>query len=130
MIGLDSTAIIDFADGNKDLKRLLDKIKEPLAVNYISYFEIMLGIDWENENYKFEEDFYDNFFSSLSTLALDIPACKESSRIYWRLSKKRFEIGKIDCAIAGIYLSNGINKIITRNVKHFKRIKDVEVIGY
>jgi len=130
MIGLDSTAIIDFAEGNKDLKKLLDKIKEPLAVNYISYLEIMFGIDLEDENYKFEEDFYDNLFLSLFTLDLDVSACKESSRIYWYMSKKGIEIGKFDCAIAGIYLSNGVNKIITRNVKHFENILGLKVISY
>ena len=40
------------------------------------------------------------------------------------------KIGDFDCAIAGIYLANSVNKIITGNVKHFERIKGLRVIGY
>ena len=127
---MDSTAIIDFSDGNESLKKLLDGLKESLAVNYISYLEVIFGLNLVDENYKFEENFYDGLFESFSNLNLDIAACKEASRIRWDLKRKGQDIGAFDCAIAGIYLTNGINKIITRNVKHFGRIKGMKAIGY
>lgn len=130
MIGLDSCAIIDFADGNESLKKFLDEIKEPLAVNQISYLEIMFGLDLDNENYKMEEDFYDNFFQSISNLELDNAASKKASHIFWDLRKKGKSIEEFDCIIAGIYLSNSIDKIITKNAKHFSKIKGLKVLNY
>ncbi len=35
-----------------------------------------------------------------------------------------------DILIAGIMLSNGIIKIITRNVNHFEKIESLEIINY
>lgn len=130
MIGLDSSAIIDFADGDESLKRVLEKIKEPLVVNKICYLEIMLGIDLNDENYKFEEDFYHNFFQNLKNFDLDMESCKKASRIFHNLKKEGNIIEAFDCTIAGICLTNGVKKIITKNIEHFKRIKGIEVIGY
>lgn len=130
MLGLDSSAIIDFADGDLSLKKLLESNKEPLVVNQISYLEIMFGIDLSNEDYKGEEDFYDHFFKNALDLNLDIAASKKASEVYWDLKKKGVTIDNFDCAIVGIYLANGINKIITRNVKHFENIKGLKVISY
>jgi len=35
-----------------------------------------------------------------------------------------------DILIAGIMLANGITKIITKNVNHFERIKEIKIIEY
>jgi len=130
MIGLDSCAIIDFANGDASLKLLLDNINEPMAINQISCFEIMLGMDLDNENYKMEEDFYNNFFQSVLNLNLDIDCSKKASQIYWDLRRKGKIIDDFDCAIASIYLNSGVNKIITRNIKHFENVKGLKVISY
>ena len=130
MIGLDSSAIIDFANGDESLKHLLDSLHEPIAINQINCFEIMLGMDLDNENYKMEEDFYDNFFQNVLNFNLDINCSKEASQIYWYLKKKGKTIDNFDCTIAGIYLNNGVNKIITRNIKHFENIEGLNVISY
>lgn len=39
-------------------------------------------------------------------------------------------IGRFDSMIAGILLANGVDKIITKNVKHFEKIKGLRVISY
>ena len=46
------------------------------------------------------------------------------------LKSKGETIEDFDCAIAAILLSNGVNKIITRNKKHFERIKGLTVLKY
>ena len=44
---------------------------------------------------------------------------------------KKFGVPKeFDCTIAGVYLSNNINKIITKNVKRFENILGLKVISY
>ena len=54
----------------------------------------------------------------------------KSSEIYDQLSSKGQLIEDNDILIAGIMLSNGINKIITRNKRHFDRIESLEIITY
>ncbi|MBS3083651.1 type II toxin-antitoxin system VapC family toxin [Candidatus Pacearchaeota archaeon] len=53
-----------------------------------------------------------------------------SSTIFFELSSKGILIGKFDCMIAGTLLSNGIDTIITKNKKHFEKIKGLKVLSY
>ena len=46
------------------------------------------------------------------------------------LDKQGLTINQNDCLIASIILKNGFNKILTRNKKHFERIKNLKVVGY
>ncbi len=130
MIGLDSSAIIDFYKGDKELKKVLDGLKEPIALNMISYLEIVFGIDFSQTSYEKEISFYDEMFDSFLFFKLNLEACKKSSEVLWNLKKIGKVIEMFDCAIVGIYLSNGVNKIITRNKKHFENIKEIEIIEY
>lgn len=130
MIGLDSTALIDLFREDKAIIKLLREVEDEVILNQISYLEIAIGIDFDNVKYKKEEEFYEKLFNSYQNLNLNILSSKIASRIFFELRK----IGKIielfDCAIAGIYLANGINKIITKNIKHFENIKGLKVISY
>jgi predicted nucleic acid-binding protein len=130
MIGIDSSAIIDFFKGDMALKRLLEDLDELLVINQVSYLEVMFGLNFDKEEHQMEERFYDNLFSSLINLQLDNNACKKASKILWQLKTKGNLIELFDCAIAGIYLANGVDKIITKNVKHFSLIPGLKVINY
>jgi len=127
MIGLDSSAIIDFFKGDEKLKKLINDVEDSLAANQIVYLELMFGIDFDNISHLNEERFYDNFFDSLIVFDLDKNAGKKSSKIFRELLKKGEKIEEFDCVIAGIYLSRGVDKIITRNAKHFEKIKGLKV---
>ena len=130
MIGLDTSSIIDFFRGDVSLKSLLDNIDEPLVVNQIVYLEAMFGFDLSNKKHKEEEEFYDDLFGSLVNLELDSSASKKSASIFWELKKQGEIIEAFDCTIVGIYLANGVNRIITKNVKHFNKIKGLKVMSY
>ncbi|MAF50840.1 MAG: hypothetical protein CMH64_01990 [Nanoarchaeota archaeon] len=130
MIGLDSSTVIDFFKGDISLKNTLEKIDDPLVLNIVSYLEIMNGINPSNMPHKKEEIFYDNFFDSFLVFELNRKNSKKSSEILWQLKKMGKVIGLSDCAIAGIYLSNGVNKILTKNKRHFANIKGLEVLSY
>lgn len=130
MIGLDTTAIIDVYRGEEKICALLPQIEEPLAVTQISYMELMFGIEPENEKHAKEERYYDDFFQSVKTVGLDNAACKKTSEIYHDLKREGATIGKFDCIIAGSFLAQGIKKIITRNDRHFAKIRGLEVITY
>lgn len=128
MIGLDTTAIIDFFKGNENIKNFILKNNEPLSSTILSYAELMFGI--KNNMHEKEEEFYDDFFNEIHIFELSKESCKIASKIHNNLRKKGKEIGQFDSLIASIFLSNGVTKILTRNKKHFKKIKDIDVINY
>lgn len=130
MIGLDTSTIIDFFKGNESLGHLLNGLSEQFVLNEISYLEIMFGLNLNNPKHQIEEAFYDNLFHHFSNLSLSASASKKASKIFQDLKKSGKTIEAFDCAIAGILLVNGVNKIITKNVKHFKKIKNLKVISY
>ena len=130
MIGLDTSAIVDIFRGNEKVKEFLEKNKEPLAATIMSYLELFFGINPGNPHHIAEGEYYDEFFKSLYAIDLTKDSCKEASGIYWILRKEGKTIEQFDCVIAAILIANGINKILTRNPKHFDRIKGLKVISY
>ena len=130
MIGLDTSAIIDIFKGNKSLKPFLENNKEPLAATAMSYLELFFGLDPENPKHTSEGNYYQEFFKNLYNINLNKESCEEASRIFWRLKKEGKTIEQFDCVIAASLLTNGINKILTRNQKHFEKIKELNVLSY
>lgn len=128
MIGLDTTALIDLFRGDKKIRTLIETTSEPLSVCIISYSELMFGITGKRD--KEQEEFYDRVFQKTHCFNLDRLTSKKASKIYHELEEKGFRVGTFDCLIAGIFLSNGVNKIITRNKKDFEKIKGIKVISY
>ena len=130
MIALDTTAIIDIFKGDIQLKKILDGIKEQLVTTLINHQEIMFGLDLMDPAYKKEEDYYDDFFQSITILSNDVESSKKGSEIFWELKRQGKIIGRFDCMIAGILLTKGVQKLITKNKKHFENIKGLKVLSY
>jgi tRNA(fMet)-specific endonuclease VapC len=130
MIGLDTDAIIEFFRKDPALISLMRSLDEELTSTIINYQEIMFGLDPQNKKHLEEKDFFDSFFNDLIFLDLNKNSGDKASEIFWDLGKKGIVSGKFDCMIAGILLSNGVNKIITRNVKHFEKIPGLKIISY
>ncbi|MBI2649894.1 PIN domain-containing protein [Candidatus Woesearchaeota archaeon] len=130
MIGLDTSAVIDIFKGNERLKQFLENNKEPLAATLMSYLELFFGLNPENPKHATEGEYYTEFFKSLYNVDLSKDTCEEASKIFWRLKKEGKTIEQFDCAIAASFLTNGVNKILTGNPKHFEKIKQLNVISY
>lgn len=130
MIGLDTSAIIDIFKGNKNMKEFLDNNKEPLAATIMSYLELFFGINPKNARHVTEGKYYTDFFKNLYDIDLTKESCEEASRIFWNLRQEGKVIDQFDCVIAASFLTNGINKILTRNPTHFEKIKQLTVISY
>ena len=130
MIGLDTSAIIDLFKGNKNIKPFLESNKEPLAATVISYLELFFGLNPENPAHTNEGKYYQEFFKNLYYIDLSKESCEEASKIFWILKKEGKTIEQFDCVIAASFITNGINKILTRNPKHFEKIKQLNVVSY
>lgn len=130
MIGLDSCSVIDLFRGNESLKKVIENIDDNLVLNNMCFLELMFGIDFDSQKGKKEESFYDSLFSSLDSFELDNSSCKKASQIMQELMSKGEAIEQFDCVIAAIYLNNEVNSIITRNEKHFSKVKGLKVISY
>ncbi|MEK6888676.1 MAG: type II toxin-antitoxin system VapC family toxin [Nanoarchaeota archaeon] len=130
MIGMDTSTIIDLFNGDPKLIYLLNSIDEELCVSLINYQEIIFGLNPKDENHIEELMYYDNLFDNYIVFSLSKKDSKKANEIYWLLNEKGIAIGKFDCMIAGILLENGVNKLITKNVKHFSKIPNLKVISY
>ncbi|MDP3916914.1 MAG: PIN domain-containing protein [Nanoarchaeota archaeon] len=130
MIGLDTSAIIDIFRGDEKIKGFFESNKEPLAVTIMSYLELFFGLDFENTKHTKEAQYYRSFFDGLYQMDITGESCEKASHIFWKLKKEGKMIEKFDCIIAAIFMVNGINKILTRNPKHFERIKGLNVMSY
>ena len=130
MIGLDTGAVMDIVKGSISLKKKIEDINEPLSSTIMNYQEIMFGFDFSKDNHLEEEKIYDEFFDSIHLISFTRESSKKAARLFKAFQQNGKDIGKFDCIIAGILLENGINKIITKNARHFERIKGIEVISY
>ena len=130
MIGLDTDTLIDLFKGDKKLKEIMGFQNEPISITIINYQEIMFGLDLEKSNHKEEKEYYETLFDNFIIFSLTKESSKKASEIFWNLVHKGENIGKFDSMIAGIFLINGVNKIITKNIKHFEKIPGIEVISY
>ena len=130
MIGLDTSAIIDLFKGVDSVKKALVDAKEPFVSTDVNYAEIMFGLNPKNPKSKAEEQYYDEFFNSISMLKLAEVSSKKAAAIYWELREAGKSVEPFDCLIAGVLLANGVTNIITKNKQHFERVKGLKVIGY
>lgn len=130
MIGIDTDAIIDFYRKDQELIKLMSSIEDDLSTTIINYQEIMFGIDLSNKKHIEEKDYFDSFFNGVFFFSLDKRSCVKANEILQYLKKKGVVLGKFDCMIAGILLSNGVDTIITKNKKHFENIPGLKVLSY
>jgi len=135
MIILDTSACIDFLKGNKDLKKILSQQKDLVHVTAISIYEVNIGLEKtrrmiSEDRYKALYKSWLKFVNGMEIFPFGFKEAEKSAKIYDKLSSEGQLIDDNDILIAGIMLSNGIKKIITKNIKHFKRIEQLEIIEY
>lgn len=125
---LDTTFLIDLLRGDKNTLKIT-KQKELFLTTQINMYEVIRGMHLKNMSpLKIHKAI--ELFENIRVLPLDDNAILKSSEISARLIKKGETISDCDCLITGIALSKGIKKIITRNVKHFKKIDELKVENY
>ena len=81
MIGMDSSAIIDLFRNDSFLVKILEDMDEEIVLNQMSFYELMIGLDFDNLIHKKEENFYDELFEDYKNLSLDKNSSKKASKI-------------------------------------------------
>ena len=69
-------------------------------------------------------------FQTIGILSLDENAIIKSAQISAEVMQKGRALADPDCLIAGIALANNINTIVTGNIKHFERIRGINIETY
>ena len=135
VIGLDSTACIDYLNGRKAVKKLLEQHDEMVCITVITIYEVNIGLERtkrkiSEKRYKELNEKWLEFISGMEILVMDSKEAVIAAEIHDNLKSKGTVIDDNDILIASIFLSNNIPKIVTRNVKHFHNIDRLNVIGY
>ena len=130
MICLDSSCIIDFLNGNENARNIVFKHINEAVTTEINAFEIFLGIYQQKDINPQEEATAESFFNQIVVLSYGKDCGRNSAKLLSNLKKDGKLIEQNDCHIASIMLFNGCKKIITKNKKHFSRIKGIEVVDY
>jgi predicted nucleic acid-binding protein len=135
MIMLDSTACIDFLNGNEKVKVKMNTFKSLYCTTTISVYEVSIGLERtkrmkSHARYKELSENWLRLLSSLQVFALDIKAAEKAAEINDELEAKGKRVDDNDNLIMGIMKLHGMNEIVTRNPDHFKNVSDIIVHEY
>ena len=135
MIGLDTTACIDFLNGRNSIKTILDQNDEMICITVITIYEVNIGLERtkrkiSEKRYKELNEKWLEFISGMEILPLKSKESMKAAALYDDLESQGTMIDDNDILIAGILLANAIPKIITRNAKHFRQIPRLSVVEY
>ncbi len=131
---LDTCFFIDLLRKDEDAMKKaeeLDDADEYLVTTQINVYELFLGVH-SSRGIKTEKQIkrIEQLLERTEILDMDYEASKRSAEIAGKLISKGKMIEVPDTITAGIMLSQGIDKIVTRNKDHFERITGVGVDEY
>ncbi|MFW9875018.1 MAG: type II toxin-antitoxin system VapC family toxin [Candidatus Thorarchaeota archaeon] len=132
---LDTNACIDYLNGREEIQKIVTEQEDLVHITSITVYEVKIGL--ERTKRKISEKRYNElykiwlkFISSMEIFPLGYKEAEKAAEIYDILESKGNLIDDNDILIAGIMLSNGITKIITKNVTHFEKIETIEILEY
>jgi tRNA(fMet)-specific endonuclease VapC len=124
MILLDSSILIELfrkQDKAKTLFYKLSQTSDELCISSITHYEIGIG------NRKSHSEYWDSLCENLRILPFDKSCSNSAISIYLELLKANKMIDLADILIGATAVTYSI-PIATLNVKHFNRIKGLEII--
>tara|TARA_Y100000310_G_C20633158_1_gene789708 strand:+ start:223 stop:606 length:384 start_codon:yes stop_codon:yes gene_type:complete len=124
---LDTSFLIDLVNGKKETKNVSNLPN--LLTTQINMYEFIRGFFLKRGNsIKYSQVM--ELFDNIRVLPLNDQGILKSAEISASLIKNGMVIEDTDCLTAGIALSHNANTIVTKNKKHFSRIKDIKVETY
>ncbi len=127
---LDTSFLVDLLRNNHAAVSKITEIEkqnEPVATTTVSVFEIWQGLPKKSKEQQIEKTI--ELFKSINVLNLDFDSAIEAGNIQRKLTRAGQKIEPQDAMIAGIAKTRR-QKVLTRNIKHFERINDLEVESY
>lgn len=121
---LDTSFLIDLLKGDPAAKRLAKRIQDSLlTTTSVSVYEIYQGVRVR------EIPAVEKLFTELTVYVLDDVCAKRAGQLYQSLREEGKSIDPEDCMIAAIALEQN-KKLVTKNKRHFLRVKGLEVVSY
>lgn len=122
-ICLDTDIIIDFLRGKSPGQEILEKCinLNTCYITFITAFEIYLGMGSERQ-----KQIFDGLLEELKFIPSYLKTAETSAQIIRELRKGNKEIGFMDSIIAGTCINNNL-VLVTKNIKHFNRIKGLKL---
>ena len=137
MILVDSTFLIDSLRKLPNVREFL--IKNPTEILFtteINIFELYLGLysskvlEQDPDQFEMRKQRLEELILKFQVLTFRRGEALTAARILGKLYRTGKPIEFRYGLIAGIAISNGIKKVLTRNIEHFNRIEGVEVLSY
>lgn len=135
MIILDTNACIDYLNGVNEIREVLKSQGDLVHLTSISIYEVSIGLERTKRKIslkRFDEmnKVWLDFLSGMEIFSLGYKEAMKAAQIFDGLESRGEIIDDNDILICGIMLANGISKILTRNIKHFEKVKGIQVIRY
>jgi len=125
MIGVDTSFLIDFFNGEEDAVNWMEENKDVVYISENVVYEFLCGNLDNGEIEKFL-----GFVSHFPIISFDRDSAIRSSEILRNQKRNGTRISHPDTMIAGSYLGHEIGKIVTRNPGDFENIQGLEVLEY
>lgn len=127
MIVLDTSAVIDLFRGGEVARSYLSSDS---ATTVITSYELLAGM--KHRKAKSEERLIRRFFSEVLPLEMNRAAAENAAEIMGRLLAIGTPVNTLDVLIAGIALSHGAEKIISRDrdFLHIGKVAAIDVQVY
>ena len=124
---LDTDILIDLLRGDPKTAKMVERLEEEfvLATTTINLFELYYGA-FRTEKIEKNVESVKKLAARLKLLIFTDKSAELSGRIMSELEKEGQTVGFRDAMIAGMVLENTV-LFYTRNVKHFKRIKEIRL---
>ncbi len=126
---IDTDVSIDFLKNQKPAIDLFHKLtNESIKISVITLIEIGYGIEKSYQPKKKKKQFRDfiNEFS-IAIIPVDSIISEEFVRLKIDLEKQKNPLSDFDLLIAATAIANNLS-LVTRNAKHFKRIKNLSLL--
>ncbi len=128
---LDTNIIIDIFRGDEELKNKIENLMRDhvdFCINPIILCELLKGANL-SKNKVSSMQLIQEFLYSVEVLDFTENACRIFGEKYAELARSGKLTQEIDLMIASIALAHE-SVLITRNVDHFKNIKDLKIITW
>jgi len=126
---LDTDVLIDFLRGKNEVVDVIQEIEKEfvLATTTVNLFELYFGAYKTGKEKNVEA--VNELAERIEVLELNKKSAELAGKIMAELEKKGLEIGIRDTMIAGTVLESG-SILYTRNVKHFRKIKEIKLFEF